>query len=151
MMLVDANLLLYAVNSAAVQHNAARRWVDGTLSGTEEVGFAWPVILAFLRIATHPGLFPRPLSASAATSKMDAWLAQPVAQVLDPGAEHWTHLAELLRQAQCTGNLIQDAHLAALAIERGATLCSTDADFSRFPALKWLNPLKSEGPVSGPQ
>ena len=105
------------------------------------MGFAWPVILAFLRIATHPGLFPRPLSVSVATAKMDAWPGQPVARVLDPGSEPWTRFAGLLRQTQCTGNLIQDAHLAALAIERGATLCSTDADFSRFPALNWINPL----------
>jgi len=145
MILIDANLLLYAVNAAAPQHNAARRWLDGTLSGTEEVGFAWPVILAFLRIATHPGLFPRPLSAKTATAKLDAWLAQPVARVLDPSTEHWSRLAATKRQTQCTGNLIQDAHLAALAIECGATLCSTDADFSRFPALKWLNPLADQG------
>jgi uncharacterized protein len=141
MTLVDANLLIYAVNSAAPQHQAARNWLDATLSGTEEVGFAWPVILAFLRIASHPGLFPRPLSTVAATAKMDAWLEQPAVRVLDPSTEHWTSFAELLRRTQCTGNLIQDAHLAALAIERGATLCSTDSDFSRFPALKWSNPL----------
>lgn len=143
MRLVDANLLLYAVNSAAPQHQAARRWLDSVLSGTEEVGFAWPVILAFLRIATHPGLFPRPLSVQAATSKMDAWLQPSVARVVDPSTEHWTHFAELLRRTQCTGNLIQDAHLAALATERGATLYSTDADFSRFPGLQWLNPLSA--------
>ncbi|MBM3835560.1 MAG: type II toxin-antitoxin system VapC family toxin [Verrucomicrobia bacterium] len=149
MILLDANLLLYAVNSAAPRHEAARRWLDTSLSGTEEVGFAWPVILAFLRIATHPGLFPRPLSVHTATAKMEAWLAQPVARILDPGAEHWMRFAQLLRQAQCTGNLIQDAHLAALAMECGATLCSTDADFSRFPALKWLNPLRGDGATTG--
>jgi len=145
MMVIDANLLLYAVNSAAPQHEGARRWLDAALSGTEELGFAWPVILAFLRIATHPGLFPRPLSASAATAKMDSWLAQPAARILDPGTEHWPRFADLLRQNQCTGNLTQDAHLASLAIERGATLCSTDADFSRFRALKWLNPPADKG------
>ena len=142
MILVDANILLYAVNLAASQHEGARGWLDTTLSGTEEVGFAWPVILAFLRIATHPGLFPRPLSVSAATTKMDAWLAQPVARVLDPSTEHWIQLGERLRETQCTGNLIQDAHLATLAMEHGATLCSSDSDFSRFPDLKWANPLK---------
>lgn len=141
MIVVDANLLLYAVNSATAQHETARRWLDATLSGTEEAGFAWPVILAFLRIATHPGLFPRPLSISAAAAKMDVWLEQPVARVLDPGTGHWRRLGELLRQTQCAGNLIQDAHLAALAMERGATLCSSDADFSRFPNLNWRNPL----------
>jgi uncharacterized protein len=141
MILLDANLLLYAVNSSAAQHEAARRWLDDTLSGTEETGFAWPVILAFLRIATHPGLFPRPLSISAAAAKMDAWLGQPVARVLDPSTGHWSRLGELLRQTQCAGNLIQDAHLASLAMEYGGTLCSTDADFSRFPGLIWRNPL----------
>jgi uncharacterized protein len=141
MILVDANLLLYAVNSAAARHDAARRWLDATLSGTEEAGFAWPVILAFLRIATHPGLFPRPLSIRAATAKMDAWLEQPVARVLDPSTGHWARLSELLQQTQCAGNLIQDAHLAALAMEYGGSLCSSDADFSRFPDLNWRNPL----------
>jgi toxin-antitoxin system PIN domain toxin len=139
--LVDANLLLYAVNTAAVHHDAARRWLDAKLSGTEPVGFAWPVVLAFLRIATHPALFPRPLAITTAAAKMEAWLGQPVARLLDPSTEHWRHLAELLQRTQCRGNLVQDAHLAELAIENGATLCSTDADFSRFPELKWLNPM----------
>lgn len=142
MILLDANLLLYAVNSAATQHGRARRWLDARLSGTEEVAFAWPVILAFLRIATHPNLFPRPLSVRTATSKMEAWLAAPISRVLDPSTDHWKHFADLLRRTQCAGNLVQDAHLAALAIEYGATLCSTDADFSRFPASKWLDPLQ---------
>ena len=141
MILVDANLLLYAVNSAAAEHRAARDWLDARLSGTEEVGFPWPVMLAFLRIATHPGLFPRPLSIQTATGKIEAWLGQPVARVVDPSADHLGRFLELLRLTQCSGNLVQDAHLAALAIEQGATLCSTDADFSRFPGLKWLNPL----------
>ncbi|MBU6401611.1 MAG: type II toxin-antitoxin system VapC family toxin [Verrucomicrobia bacterium] len=141
MILVDANLLLYAVNVAATQHAAARDWLDARLSGTEPVGFPWPVILAFLRITTHPGMFPRPLTIRTATGKMAAWLGQPVVRVLDPGGEHWRHFAELLQTTQCRGNLVQDAHLAALAIEYGATLCSTDNDFSRFPGLKWLNPL----------
>lgn len=141
MILVDANLLLYAVNSAAPQHEGARRWLDSTISGTEEIAFAWPVVLAFLRIATHPSLFPRPLSMQTATTKMEAWLKQPASRVLDPGAGHWQRLAVTLCQAECSGNLVQDAHLATLAVECGATLCSTDADFSRFPGLKWANPL----------
>jgi uncharacterized protein len=139
--LVDANLLIYAVNSADARHEAARAWLDGRLSGTEEIAFPWPVILAFLRITTHPGVFPRPLSIQASTAKMEAWLASPMARVLDPSADHWTNFGELLRRTQCNGNLVQDAHLAALAIEHGAVLCSTDADFSRFPALKRRNPL----------
>jgi uncharacterized protein len=144
MILIDANLLLYAVNSAAARHDDARRWLDTTLSGTEEAGFAWPVILAFLRIATHPGLFPRPLSIRAAAAKMDAWLEQPVARVLDPSTGHWGRFSALLQETQCAGNLIQDAHLAALAMEHGARLYSSDADFSRFPNLNWRNPLAEE-------
>ncbi|MBM3882650.1 MAG: type II toxin-antitoxin system VapC family toxin [Verrucomicrobia bacterium] len=143
MILVDANLLLYAVNSAAPQHATARPWVDTVLSGTEEVGFAWPVVCAFLRIATHPGLFPRPLSINVAVAKVDVWLGQPAARLLDPGTGHWSRMSALLRNAQCSGNLVQDAHLAALAMEHGATLYSTDADFSRFPGLNWRNPLAS--------
>ncbi len=142
MILVDANILLYAVNSAAAEHEKARRWLDACLSGTEEIAFAWPVILAFLRIATHPGLFPRPLSMKTATAKMDAWLGQPVARMLDPSAGHWNRFADLLNQTKCSGNLVQDAHLAALTLESGAALCSTDADFSRFPELNVRNPLE---------
>lgn len=141
MILIDANLLLYAVNSASPQHETARRWLDATLSGTEDAGFTWPVILAFLRIATHPGLFPRPLSIRTAVAKVDAWLGQPMVRVLDPSTGHWTRLRELLQRTQCAGNLIQDAQLAAVAMEHGATLFSSDADFSRFPDLKWRNPL----------
>jgi toxin-antitoxin system PIN domain toxin len=142
MKIVDANLLIYAVNSAAPQHEAAQRWLDAALSGVEEIGFTWPVILAFLRISTHPGLFPRPLSIQTATAKMAAWLQTPPARVIDPGPEHWLHFSQLLRQTQSAANLVQDAHLAALALERGAILCSTDADFSRFPDLQRCNPLR---------
>lgn len=145
MIIVDANLLIYAVNSAAKEHTAARKWLDERLSGTEEVAFPWPVIVAFLRITTHPGLFPRPLSIRAAVGKIQAWLGQPVARVLDPGDGHMARLAELLQETKCTGNLVQDAHLAALAMENGAVLCSTDVDFSRFPRLNWVNPLSDPG------
>lgn len=144
MILVDANLLLYAVNSAAPHHASARQWLDESLSSVEPVGFAWPVILAFLRIATHPSLFPRPLSPDGAVAKMNAWLAQPTAHIIDAGDQHWERLAESVRLTQSRGNLIQDAHLAALAAEQGATLYSTDADFSRFPGLKWKNPLSGK-------
>lgn len=144
MILVDANLLLYAVNSAAAAHARARAWLDARLSAVEPVGFAWPVILAFMRISTHPSLFPRPLSPESAVAKMSAWLAQPAARILDPGGGHWEEFGRLVKSTQSRGNLIQDAHLAALAIEQGATLHSTDADFSRFPRLQWVNPLEQE-------
>ncbi len=106
------------------------------------MGFASPVILAFLRIATHPSLFPRPLSPDSAVAKMSAWLAQPAARILEPGREHWEEFGKLVKASQSRGNLVQDAHLAALAIEQGATLYSSDADFSRFPGLRWVNPLE---------
>ncbi|MBI1194861.1 MAG: PIN domain-containing protein [Gammaproteobacteria bacterium] len=143
MILVDANLLIYAVNASDSHHDAAREWLDERLSLSETVGFPWLVILAFLRIGTHPNLFPIPLTPEAAVEKMSRWLEQPVAQIIDPNVDHWTRVGELMVRSQCRANLVQDAHLAALAMEFGATLCTTDADFSRFAGLKWINPLIS--------
>ena len=141
MHLIDANLLLYAVNADAPQHANARAWLDQRLSSTEPVGFAWPSLVAFLRISTLSSLFPRPLSPATAKSKVDAWLAQPNVRIVQPTDDHWAIFGQLLVDCQSGGNLVTDAHLAALAFEHGATLCSTDMDFSRFPRLKWVNPL----------
>jgi len=141
MLLVDANLLLYAVNGAASEHESARHWLDGKLSSTEPVAFAWMTLVAFLRIATLGSIFPRPLSPATAKAKVDAWLGQPNARIVHPTEEHWKEFGDLLIKCQCSGNLVTDAHLAELAIEYGATLCTTDMDFSRFPGLKWTNPL----------
>lgn len=143
MVLVDANLLLYAVNAASARHQAARIWLDGKLSSSESVGFAWISLTAFVRISTHPRIMPRPLTPSMAKSKVDAWLAQPNARVVQPTSSHWTIFGELIVHAQCSGNLVTDAHLAAIAMEHGATLCTTDLDFSRFAGLKWLNPISA--------
>jgi len=139
--LVDANLLIYAVNRDAPRHAAARRWWERLLSGTTEVGLAWIAILAFLRITTHPRIMERPLAPEAALSYLDGWLAQPYVRMVSPGPGHWSILRALLRGAGTAGNLTSDAHLAALALEHGAELHSADHDFRRFPGLLHVDPL----------
>ena len=143
MTLVDANLLLYAYNPRAPEHEASRVWLEATLSGPQLVRFAWLTLCAFLRISTNPRVFERPLSMAEAGDIVSSWLAQPTAGVLDPGERHWDILREMTRQGQTTGPLVMDAVLAALAVEHGATLCSTDRDFARFPGLTWVNPLEA--------
>lgn len=141
MILVDANLLLYAYNATSPLHAAARRWIESAFGGPRPVRLAWVTVLAFLRIGTNPRAFPNPLALDEATGIVSEWLSLPAVDVLDPTERHWPMLAELLPIAQARGPLVMDAHLAALAIEHGATLCSTDRDFSRFPNLVWENPL----------
>ncbi len=141
MKLLDANLLLYAVNSDAPLHPRARTWLEETLSGSETVGFSWNVLLAFIRLTTRTGLFQRSLSPEFACDMVADWLDQPPATVVHPGPKHLAILRELLVPLGTAGNLTTDAHLAALAIEHGAELCSCDADFARFPGLNWRNPL----------
>jgi uncharacterized protein len=140
MKVVDANVLLYAVNSDSEQHTAARTWLDAALAGHETVGFAWAVVLAFIRLSTHPAVFPRPLSPEDAVSTLEAWLAQPAAVVVDPTARHLGVVAGLLAEAGTAGNLVADAHLAATALEHAAELVSFDADFGRFAGLRWSRP-----------
>jgi len=139
--LADTNLLLYAVDESSPQHGRARDWLDGVLSGTETVAFAWAVLLAFVRLSTNARIFEAPLTLDQALSLVDGWLEQPCAVVVHPTDRHSTLLRELLGPLGTAGNLTMDAHLAALAIEHGAELCSADADFSRFPGLRWVNPL----------
>jgi toxin-antitoxin system PIN domain toxin len=139
--LVDANVLLYAVNEDAPRHAVARGWVDAALSSGEAVGFAWIALLAFLRLSTRRGVFPRPLSISEASSVIAQWLAQPATVVLDPTERHLELLRGLLDPLGSAGNLVTDAHLAALALEHGAEVVSFDTDFSRFPGLRWTDPL----------
>jgi toxin-antitoxin system PIN domain toxin len=139
--LVDANLLIYAYHPRAEQHEESRAWLETVLSGPDLVRFAWLTLWAFLRIATNCRVFERPLSASEAEAAISSWLAQPVAGILDPGERHWDILRGLVRDGQATGPLVMDAVLAAIALEHGATVCTTDRDFSRFSGLKWINPL----------
>jgi len=141
MTLVDANLLLYAHDPRATQHEASRAWFEAALSGSELVRFAWVTLWAFLRISTNPRVFERQLSTEEAGEAVSSWLAQPLAGVLEPAERHWEILAGLMRSGQTTGPLVMDAALAAIAIEHGATLCTTDRDFARFPGLRWINPL----------
>ncbi|MDP9441583.1 MAG: PIN domain-containing protein [Actinomycetota bacterium] len=143
MRLVDANVLLYALNSADPKHQEARGWLDAALSGREPVGFAWAGILAFLRLSTRLGLFPRPLGVDAALNRVRAWLDQPVSVVLEPTTRHLEVFAGLLAGVGAGGNLVSDAHLAALAVEHDATVMTYDNDFGRFAGVRWELPSVS--------
>lgn len=142
MKLPDANLLIYAVDESAAHHEAARRWLDGQLSGDETVAFTWVVLLAFLRLTTNARVFERPFAPSEALDVIDGWLDQPAATVVGPTERHPRLLRQLLEASGTAGNLTTDAHLAAVAMEHGATLCSVDRDFGRFSGLRWINPLE---------
>ena len=144
MNLVDANLLIYAVNSDSPHHRRARRWLEDALSATELVGFACPVLLAFVRVTTRPGLMQKPLTLERAIAYVDSWLRQPCAEVVTPAENHWSILRRLLLASGAAGNLTSDAHLAAMAIEHGWTICSTDHDFRRFAGLPVVNPLDDD-------
>lgn len=140
MKLVDANVLLHAVNRASPQHRRARDWLDTALNDQEAVGLAWAVLLAFLRIATHRAVFPQPMTVDEALGAVRDWLRQPTAALVEPTSRHVDVLAGLLTASGTAGNLVSDAHLAALAIEQNATLVSFDADFGRFQGLRWQQP-----------
>jgi toxin-antitoxin system PIN domain toxin len=143
MILIDANILLHAYNTRSKDHETARRWLEATLSGTELVRVTWLTIWAFLRISTNPRAFEHPLSMSEAREIVTSWLDQPNADVVDPSERHWEILGALLDDGQTVGALVMDAVLAAVAIEHGATLCTTDRDFSRFDGLAWTNPMQA--------
>jgi len=140
--LPDLNLLLYAIDEESPRHESARLWLEETLSGTEEVAFAWVVLLGFVRLATNAAIFERPLELEEAMDYVDGWLAQPTAAVIAPTDRHPTLLRELLTPLGTAANLTTDAHLAALAIEHGAELLSCDTDFARFDELRWRDPLR---------
>lgn len=143
MILVDANVLIYAIDSDSPHHRAARRWLENALSGTTPVGLAWSVILAFLRLTTRAGILRKPLPPDRAMAFVDEWLGLPYVRAVGPGAGHWAILRKLLRDTGTAGNLTSDAHLAAVAIELGASICSTDRDFERFPGVERVDPLVS--------
>ena len=142
MILIDANLLLYAYDSAAAEHAKARRWLEDVLAKPEPVLLPWESVHAFLRIATNPRAWKHPLTAEEARAIVDEWLSLPNVVLPSPGEQHWEILRELLTDSQCQGPLATDAVLAALAMEHGADLCTNDRDFSRFPKLSVLNPLQ---------
>jgi len=141
--LVDVNVLIYAVNSDSPHHEKARRWLERALSGTDTVGLAWTVLLAFLRVTTRRGIMEKPLDATAAVAYVDSWLRHPNVEIIEPDENHWPILRTLIISAGTAGNLTSDAHLAALALGTGSTLVSTDHDFRRFAALSVFNPLET--------
>jgi toxin-antitoxin system PIN domain toxin len=139
--LLDANVLIYAHVSTFNQHRAARDWLDRQLIGFADVGLPWPSLLAFLRLVTNPRVFERPEPVGDAWRQVREWLACENAWIPQPTERHVEIMSKLLALPGIQGNLIPDAHLAALAIEHGLTLCSTDGDFARFPGLNWVNPI----------
>lgn len=141
MILVDANLLVYAANRAAAEHDAARRWLDQQLTGTARVGLPWPSLLAFVRLVSNPLVVRNAVSVEAAWSQARAWLGNESAWTPVPTERHAEIFGDLCRLPLMTARLVPDAHLAALAIEHGLMLCSTDGDFAKFPGLTWENPL----------
>ncbi len=140
MILPDVNTLLYAVNRSSDQHAVALKALQRGFADPRGVGFAWTALLAFLRLSTRRGIFPRSLSVEDALSVIERWLAHPRAQVVNPGERHAEVLGRLLRSAGAAGSLTTDAHLAALAIVRGATLVSFNRDFPRYEGLRWTSP-----------
>lgn len=141
MILVDANLLIYATDKSSVHHDAAFRWLKDQLEKTSRVGLPWASLLAFLRLTTNARVFSRPLKLQDAWGQVEAWLASSNVWIPSPAENHRAILSRMLEAAGGGGNLIPDAHLAALSVEHGLTLCSTDGDFARFPGLRWANPL----------
>lgn len=141
MRIPDLNVLLYAVDSDSVHHAAVHPYWEEIASGDEEIGFSWSVLLGFLRLSTNPTVFPRPLALDAALAKVDSWLSLPPARLVTETEDHWSILRRLLSDSGTAGNLTTDAHLAALAIGRGAVLVSCDSDSARFEGLRWENPL----------
>ncbi len=141
MILVDANLLLYAHHPACGQHDEARRWLDAQLNDLTRVGLPWASLLAFVRISASPRILDRPLTIMQAWQQVGDWLALESVWTPTPTDRHRVILATLMPHCAKASTLVSDAHLAALALEHGLEMCSADADFSRFPGLRWRNPL----------
>ena len=142
MKIVDINLLIYAINKDAPHHSKAKKWLEDSLSSDEPFGFAWIVILGFLKIVTNGRIMPTPLMPEVAIGSVNDWLLQPPSLTIVPSRKHWSIFKELLTPLGVAANLTSDAHLAALSIEHGARLYSTDNDFSRFQSLRWTNPIE---------
>lgn len=143
-MIIDANVLIYASDENATHFAEASSWLDGALRGTERVGFPWICLLAFQRITTNPALFAMPLTPSRASDYIENWLKHPNSWVPQPGPQHASILRTLTVDSGARGTLVTDAHLAALAIEHGTSICSFDSDFARFQGLRWFSPLDAQ-------
>ncbi|MFN4865921.1 MAG: type II toxin-antitoxin system VapC family toxin [Cyanobium sp.] len=141
MILIDTNVWLYACLSDTPHHPPCRAWLEDVLSGEEPIALPWQVAISVLRISTQPKLLSRPLTLEQALQLVEGWLSHPLVEVLTPGERHWSIQQQLLLQVGIAGNLSNDVHLAALALEHDCSLCSADADFRRFPGLRLINPL----------
>lgn len=146
MKILDVNLLIYAHNTRMPDHERARAWFEEVMSGAETVGLPWHTLLGFVRLTTRAAIMSPPLTTAAALDQVDRWLAQPCATVVHPTERHPVVLRRMLDAVGTGGNRVPDAHLAALAVEHGATLCSRDEDFGRFPGLRWLDPVSGAQP-----
>lgn len=140
MNVVDANVLLYAVNEAAEQHESAQRWVQQSLSGAVTVGFPWLVLVAFVRLVTRRAIVPRPLGVDAAMDQVELWLSSPAAVVAEPTLRHLSIVRSLLAPLGTGGHLVDDAHLAALSVEHRGAVVSFDTDFALFEGITWHRP-----------
>jgi len=141
MILVDANILLYAEDQLSPRHVAARAWWDDQLSNSSPVCLSWTILGAFIRIGTNPRVFEHPMSLDQAIARVQSWMDQPCTRIIHPTERHWAVFQKMLLEGQSVANLVTDAHLAALAAEHGCELISTDSDFSRFRGIRWSNPL----------
>ena len=141
MIVLDANLLLYAYDSDSDKHAKARAWVEEAFSGASPVGLPWQTVSAFMRIVTNPRLTGKRFTPAEVVEIVDQWVNQPNVRLLGPGDNHWSFLRQMIVDGQVRGPLITDAQLAALTIEYGGVLHTTDRDFSRFPGLRWKNPI----------
>ena len=138
---MDANILLYAEDALNPLHPQARIWWDDQLSGIETVCLCWTVLSAYIRIGTNPRVFEHPLSLEQSLARIQSWVDQPCTRIIRPTDRHWVVFRQMLVAGKAVANLVTDAHLAAIAVEHGCVLASTDSDFARFPTLKWANPL----------
>ena len=141
MIVPDVNVLIHAMDVDSRHHDGAWEWWSSSLHGGEHIGFSWSVLTAYVRLTTHPRIMGTPMEVVTSTEDVRQWLALPVTMVLTPGPEHIYVMTRLLDAAGGGGDLVPDAHLAALALENGATVYSQDADFARFPEVRWVNPL----------
>ena len=140
MKLLDANILLYAYDSSSAHHDACRRWLEGALNDDEPVGLAWQTSLAFIRISTNPRAVRSPIKTEDACGIIGTLLERPTVLVVEPGDQFWSTFQQIARAARISGPRVTDAVLAAMAVEQGATLCSTDRDFRRFEGLTVVDP-----------
>ena len=143
MIVPDLNLLVYAHSEGTPLHRPARRWWENLLNGSERIGISWLVAAGFVRLITHPRVLVHPASPEQAVDYAAEWFGSPNVSPLNPGAQHLVILRRALAAAGVGGNLVTDAHIAALAIEHQAEIHSNDADFARFPGLRWRNPLNN--------